>query len=230
MLSLKNCILCFLLILAYISSSAQTDNQKSALAKNKVKACRIKYCGLSGGGSCVVMDSKYDERGNTIEWDMSRLGTMYRDVYDNNNNRIMTIWVDKNDTTHLDTVMVPPDNALLKYDKNGWVVRRDYHNQENLLTNSVLYSYDDKGRLVEEKAIRYKNGEISSESITTHKYDDQDNIVEQYNHFSDPCMGWDDYYLFKNQYSKKGLLISSEALRNRKTLDFTISYEYVFSK
>lgn len=181
--NLKKGILYFCLFLIYTNGFAQTKNKPEVIAKNNVKACRIKYCGSDGSSGCIVIDTKYDRNGNTIEWDMSRLGTIYRDVYDENNTKIMTLWVDKGDTTNIDTIMVSPSDAV---------------------------------------------GDTLNERIVTYTYDNNGFLIGQYNHFEDPCMGWDGNYLFKNQYSKNGLLKSTEALREEKILDFTISYEYEY--
>ena len=112
----------------------QVENSKAIIAKNHVKSSFEKHCFPGSNGGCTSFFRAYDQRGNIKEWNMGRLGTLYRSTYDNNDNKITLQWIDKIDTT---------DVTLFRY---------SYDRRNNLIkdeSGTYKNEYDNEGRLIQ---------------------------------------------------------------------------------
>ncbi|MEN7547263.1 hypothetical protein AAG747_05050 [Rapidithrix thailandica] len=111
----------------------QIGNEKDLIVKNNVKSSLERHCFLNTNGSCTTIYEKFDKNGNSIEWNMGRLGIIYRNVFDENDNKIMMLWVGKSDTTQIDTIQY-------KYDKHNELIQQGITEFEN--------TYDKTGHLI----------------------------------------------------------------------------------
>lgn len=136
LLKMKIQTLILLLTLSQISFG-QIGNDQHLIVKNDVKSSYEKYCFLNSNSSCTVIYEEYDQNGNSVEWDMARLGTIYRNVYDEKNNKVMTLWVDKLDTSRIDIFQY-------KYDHHNELVLQVISNDTTEFENI----YDKNGRLI----------------------------------------------------------------------------------
>ncbi len=150
------------------SISAQIGNGKDLIVKNKVKESFEKHCFTGSNSSCSAIWEKYDRNGNSIEWNMGRLGTIYRNVYDKNDNKIFTLWVDKIDTTEIDTIP-------LVYDKNNQLIQdgeeifTNFYNSKEQLIKQLNESKNNEENIVRKtKTIDWtSNGKVKTEIIQT---------------------------------------------------------------
>lgn len=132
--------LLFLLILSHITFG-QIGNNQDVIIKNRVRSSLEKHCFTNSEGSCSIIYEEYDQRGNNIEWDMWRMSIVYRDVYDENNNVIMTLWIDKADSTEVDT-------QFFKYDVHNELIQQVVDKD----TTEIKNTYDKAGRLIKSVA------------------------------------------------------------------------------
>ncbi|AXG69741.1 RHS Repeat protein [Kordia sp. SMS9] len=169
---MKTYLLSIIAIFSIYNSNAQVENTKEAIVKNKVKSSEERHCFIGSSGSCTVIYEAYDNRGNIIEWNMGRLGTRYKYQYDQKNRKVATIWIDKSDTTKVDTI-------LFKYDEFDKLVSENNnpypHNSENLKN-----WYDHKNRLIKQ--------------ISRSKNHEQDSII------STTILEWTDFDKMKSEY------------------------------
>ncbi|MBW1294984.1 hypothetical protein [Aquimarina litoralis] len=122
------------ILLGFLSSiSAQVENEKDMIIKNKVKESIEKHCFAGSNSSCTAIWETYDRRGNAIEWNMGRLGTRYKMVYDKKDRKIFTIWIDKIDTTKIDSFphIYDTNNQLIKSGKDTF--RNFYNSKQQLI-------------------------------------------------------------------------------------------------
>lgn len=130
------------------NASAQIENDKEQIVKNKVKSSFEKHCFLNSNSSCTSIFEEYDREGNTITWDMGRLGTRYKNIYNTKNQKVLTLWIDKIDPTQIDSIRYAYDknNQLIKdwekefkntYNKKQQLIRQ-VHKSQNNEKNSVL--------------------------------------------------------------------------------------------
>ncbi|WP_299211550.1 hypothetical protein [uncultured Aquimarina sp.] len=118
-----------IILLGLIQSvPAQIGNDKDVIVENKVESSFEKHCFSGSNSSCTVIWEKYDRQGNSIEWNMGRLGTIYRNIYDKKNNKIFTLWVDKIDTTQIDSIPYV-------YDKNNQLIQDGENKYKNLFNH-----------------------------------------------------------------------------------------------
>lgn len=177
---------------------AQTPDHKDILVQNKVKSVLEQHCFLnSESGSCMITRSTYDRRGNCIEWNMYRMNIIYRDVYNELNEHIMTLWVDKSDTTDIDTIFHHGSGALQTssdqevnpqtiYDKQGRLIKsttESTNTEGNMVRVVKTRTYTDFGKL----ALTTRTSEIiettkkseytGSTSQVSYAYDDRQNLI-----------------------------------------------------
>ena len=158
----------FFLIGIIHSISAQIGNEKDLIVKNKVKESFEKHCFTGSNSSCSAIWEKYDRNGNSIEWNMGRLGTIYRNIYDKKNNKIFTLWVDKIDTTEIDTI-------TYVYDKNNQLIQdgeetfKNFYNSQEQLIKQLSESQNNEEKIVRKtKTIDWtSNGKIKTEISKT---------------------------------------------------------------
>ena len=158
----------FILLGIVQSISAQIGNDKDLIVKNKVKESFEKHCFTGSNSSCSAIWEKYDRNGNSIEWNMGRLGTIYRNIYDKNDNKIFTLWVDKIDTTEIDTIPYV-------YDKNNQLIQdgedtfENFYNSKQLLVKQLSESQNNEENIVRKtKTIDWTNtGKVKTEIIKT---------------------------------------------------------------
>lgn len=116
--------------------SGQVSNKREVLVKNGVKQVRERHCFPHSDGTCRAIWTAYDRRGNMTEWNMGRLGTRYLHTYDDRNNMTCTIWVDKWDSTDVDSFPKTYDrfdNVVMEFNGND--------------TLHYQHEYDNNGRL-----------------------------------------------------------------------------------
>ncbi|MEM6630927.1 MAG: RHS repeat domain-containing protein [Bacteroidota bacterium] len=135
---MKPFLLLVLLVPAHFSH-AQPKNDKKILIQSKVKSSLERHCFQNSEETCSIIYEVYDRRGNTVEWDMGRLGIRYRSAYDIAGNQILKLWIDKLDTTQIDTFKflydqhkhlveeITPDRSIKAYehlyDKKGQLIK-----------------------------------------------------------------------------------------------------------
>ena len=139
--------LILILITIVQSISAQIGNNKEVIVKNKVKECFEKHCFSGSNSSCTSIWEKYDMKGNLIEWNMGRLGSIYRNIFDKNNNKIFTLWIDKMDTTKVDSIPYVYDrnNQLIQ---DGEETFKNFYNSEEQLVKQISESQNNEGSIV----------------------------------------------------------------------------------
>jgi YD repeat-containing protein len=159
----------FILSIIFVHvSSAQVQNTKEAIVQNKVKSLVEKHCFLGSNASCTVFYKSFDKRGNVTKWDMGRLATRYEQMYDQKDRNIATIWIDKMDSTKIDTI-------YYSYDKHDTLLSEKFtaapENDENFQN-----LYDQKNRLIQSigKSVSYENDSIIS--INLFEWTDFDKI------------------------------------------------------
>jgi len=137
---MKYSFIVILNILLIFFAKAQVGNSKDIIIKNNVKSSLEKHCFTNSSGSCSVIFEAYDRRGNMTEWNMGRLGTRYKYLYDQKNRKTATIWIDKIDSTKVDTIHFAYDgfDELILEDNNPYPHNSKYN----------MNSYDQKGRLI----------------------------------------------------------------------------------
>lgn len=138
--------------------SAQVENTQEMIVKNKVKFSRELqcFCDPENGestGSCTVIYTHYDERGNEVQWDMGRLGTSYKYVFDEANNHIMTLWVEKGNTTQVDTFQYEyddQDNRTREVYFDELTTTQNTYNAQNQLTQTISERENEDGNIYKE--------------------------------------------------------------------------------
>lgn len=158
-------ILC---IVFFQGISAQIENDKNLIVKNKVKSSFEKHCFINSNSSCTSIFEKYDRKGNIIEWDMGRLGTRYKRVYNTKNQKVLTLWIDKIDPTQVDSIRYA-------YDKNNQLIKdqekefENFYNKKQQLIKQINKSQNsEKNNVLETRTIGWTTfDKMESETITT---------------------------------------------------------------
>lgn len=142
-------------LLSFIQLSyCQAENDQKIIQKNNVKSSIQKHCFTNSQSSCSVIYEKYDQRGNIIEWNMGRLGSFRRFVYDKNNNLILKLWVDKSDTTKIDSIIYEYDryNNLTKQTDigpiNHIIEYENIYDKQNRLIKTFSKSKSNDGKTI----------------------------------------------------------------------------------
>lgn len=189
-----------------VSASAQVGNEKDMIFKNKVKVSIEKHCFTGSNASCTAIWEEYDRRGNTIAWNMGRLGTKYRMIYDKKDRKIFTIWIDKTDTTEIDTISYVYDrnNELIQ---DGDETFKNFYNAQKQLIKQLSESINTEENIVRDtKVIDWTRfGKIRSEITTTeileatkpteygqlkvycknYEYDSNNNLQKEFHYYND---------------------------------------------
>ncbi len=159
----------FLLFITIVHSiSAQIGNNKDVITKNKVKESFEKHCFSGSNSSCTAIWEKYDLKGNSIEWNMGRLGGFTKNFYDKNNNKTLTLWIDKIDSTEIDSIRYT-------YDKNKELIQdgeetfKNFYDSKKQLVKQISESKNNEKNIVRKtKTIDWTSfGEIKTEIIKT---------------------------------------------------------------
>lgn len=157
------------LLLAFTQTiRAQIGNKKALIFKNKVKSSFEKHCFIRSNASCTAISEKYDRKGNSIEWNMGRLGTIYKSVYDPKDNKIFTLWVDKADVSKIDTI-------AFVYDKQQQLIQdgtrrfKNFYNHKQQLIKQVSEEFNMYKNIVREtRNIHWTSfDKIKTDVITT---------------------------------------------------------------
>ena len=166
-------IILTLLLFHHVSFSQRNENSKTVLSRNKVKTQLEKTC----NGSCSAQHSTFDRIGNLIAWDFYRTGTRYQYIYDEDNNQIMTLWIDKNDPTKIDTIY-PRQNQFDEKSEEEPFFETYFNNGQQFVKYRAgdvrIFNYDSNCLLVEKKHI--ENGILIYDEKTI--YDKESRIVE----------------------------------------------------
>jgi len=235
----------------------QLENKKEVLVRNAVKSEIEQTC----TGSCSAQYSEYDKRGNLIEWNFFRLGSICKYLYDDSDNELMALWINKLDTSKIDTLYRTEehqnyvenyDAALRQLTKKGdnerIIITYDKRNnpieERKFVKGALVYTesikYDIKGRLDEKRivnmdaleSINYNRDRIGKQPLLAlveqFKYNDDDQIIELYTYFSDPCMSLDNHFRYVYTYYENGLIKEAEVYEEGLDLAFTLEYEYEF--
>ena len=157
-----------LLLLFSTFSFSQVENDKSMIIKNNVKSSFERHCFLNSNSSCTSFYEEYDKRGNSIEWNMGRIGTFYRSFYDKNDNKVLLQWIDKSDTTKI-------NSFSYAYDKNNTLVKdgdvtfkNTYNSKQQLIKQYSLVKSTKEKSTKKTKTINWTNfDKIESEIILT---------------------------------------------------------------
>lgn len=200
-----------IIILSFLSiyfSHAQVENTKEAIVKNKVKSSTERHCFTGSSGSCTVIYEAYDRRGNMIEWDMGRLGTRYKYIYDHKDRKVATIWVDKIDSTKIDTIRFSHDkhNEIVSEKNNPYPYNSknftNYYDQKNRLTKRLsksknhendsiikthIFEWTSFDKIKSEKSFIIKIGQEKDTlypALTTYEYDIYENLTREI-HYKD---------------------------------------------
>lgn len=165
----------FLIPFLFLSQTtlAQVENAKAILQQNKVKSELERLC----NSSCSTQYSEFDQRGNMIEHNFYRVGTLYQFIYDDQDNKIMTLWIDKSDPSQIDTLY----DADLKPTKDKNNYREESFNEGKLLIKYgegdevYKYIYNDDCRLILEQ--RFKKDTLTYEEST--RFDEESRLLEK---------------------------------------------------
>lgn len=200
---MKKILLIISSILAIYFSHAQVENTKEAIVKNKVKTSIEKHCFTGSSGSCTVIYEAYDRRGNMIEWDMGRLGTRYKYSYDNKDRKIATIWVNKIDSTKVDTIYFSHDihNEIVSEKNNPYPYNsknhKNYYDQKNRLIKRIsksknhendsimkthIFEWTPFDKIKSEKSFISKleqEKDTLYPTLTTYEYDTYENLTKE---------------------------------------------------
>lgn len=198
------------------NASAQIKNDKEQIVKNKVKSSFEKHCFLNSNSSCTSIFEKYDRKGNPIEWDMGRLGTRYRTVYNTKNQKVLTLWIDKIDTTQIDSIRYA-------YDKNNQLIKdwekefeNSYNKKQQLIRQVYKSQNHEKNSVIETRIIDWTTfDKMESETITTKVLED----------FKKTAYQKLETYCKKYEYDQKNDLIKETHYKND-TITNTILYTY----
>ncbi len=184
---------------------SQVTNTKEAIVKNKVKSSTERYCFTNSSESCTTVYQAYDKRGNTVEWDMQRLGTKYEYVYDSKNRKIAKFWINKSATTKIDTTeyiydtynqiiskKTPEYNKVYKnsYDEKNRLVKRIYTftNQDKDSTAEIeIYTWTSFNKIKSEYFFTLKKGQEKDtlhSTFNSFEYDIYENLTRKI-HYKD---------------------------------------------
>ena len=156
------------LLICSFTLHAQLKNEKEVLAKNRVKSELENTC----TGSCSAKYSTFDKRGNLIEWNFFRIGFLLRKVYDKADREVMSLYIDKMDTTDIDTSFANVEPEL-----DDYVETYDADLRQLTKTRGeerLVISYDERKNPIEET--RLGKGEVVSTKVV--KYDKLQRIIE----------------------------------------------------
>ncbi len=187
------------------SISAQIGNNKDILVKNKVKESFEKHCFSGSNSSCTTIWEKYDLKGNSIEWNMGRLGGFTKNFYDKNNNKILTLWIDKIDETQIDSIPYAYDknNQLVQdgkesfknfYDSRKYLIKQiseSSNNEKHIVRNTKTIEWTDFGK-VKTEIIKTERIESTKQNeyktlktyCKAYEYDNENNLTKEV-HYQD---------------------------------------------
>lgn len=145
--NIKTSITTFILIVITQSIFAQIANDKSQIVTNKVKSLFEKHCFTNSNSSCTSIWEKFDKQGNSIEWNMGRLGSIYKNLYDKNNRKILESWVDKLDSTKVNSTSYTYDvnNQLVQKGKETF---KNFYNAKKQLIKQLIESQNIEQNIV----------------------------------------------------------------------------------
>ncbi|WP_412985520.1 hypothetical protein [Pontimicrobium sp. IMCC45349] len=129
----KLSVLLFVFLSVSFIGFAQEENSQKVIANNKVKEAFIKYSNNSSSSSCRSIVKKYDKKGNEIEFNMQRLGSIYKTVYNDQNDKILHLRIEKNDTTKVDSLFYAYDKFHQLILVNGEKFENTYNDNNQLI-------------------------------------------------------------------------------------------------
>ncbi|KAB1160516.1 hypothetical protein F7018_01175 [Tenacibaculum aiptasiae] len=158
----------FILIGFIQTISAQIENNKNLILKNKVKESFEIHCFSGSNSSCTSITEKYDRKGNSIEWNMGRLGMIRRNIYNKNNYKILTLYIDKLDSTKIDSIpyIFDKNNQLTQEGENKF---ENFYNSKKQLIKQITKNHDNKKKIIQKtKTIAWTSFEkVKKETIET---------------------------------------------------------------
>lgn len=152
---------------------AQLENSKALLRDNKIFSQEEKIC----NSSCTTFYTEYDRRGNMILYNFYRLGSYTVYSYDKEDNMAFYYWVDKIDSTDMDTIYPKDMYPLRGFDT---ACEEDTLDEGRLIIKTLddqkrEIHLDEEGRVIKE--LRYENGILESRISWT--YDAASRLLEQ---------------------------------------------------
>ncbi|WP_291725308.1 hypothetical protein [Bernardetia sp.] len=214
---MKSQILLLILIGITQSVLAQVGNEKSIIVRNKVKESFEKHRLTGSNSDCTTIIEKYDKNGNTIEWKMGRMEAVsIGHKYDENDNLILTYWIDKSDNVYY-------DSTIYRYDQHGTLIQRNEEVFKNTYDSaSQLIKQTSKGKnrdgdiIKETKIMDWTSfGKIKTKTIKTEMLDTTNRL---------------DYKVldtYRKEYEyHKNINIAKEIHYKNDTIINTISYKY----
>jgi YD repeat-containing protein len=180
----------------------ETGNPRSLIVKNKVKSSTETLCFINSEGSCSAYYEEYDKRGNVTLCHLSRMGTVYKYVFNENDNCIMEIWDSGPEERDIISRFYNSNNQLIKeiYPSSSPTIYQYDYNADGYLTTVISETENSDGNTVVEKVDNILNslGKPTRQITTTEILGDegQDRFKKHY-------MELEEY-----GYDKNGNLIS----------------------
>lgn len=124
------------------------------------------------------------------------------------------------------------------YDENGQLEKLlQYLDGEAAITE--FYQYNEDSLLVRKDVddptwfervnmMKIKQRPNITEQYTTYTYNEQLQIIEVYQYFSDPCLSMDDYYAYRYTYLPNGLIEGVEVWEKRQKMVSKVRFDYGF--
>ncbi|HUM50798.1 MAG TPA: hypothetical protein PK431_03245 [Chitinophagales bacterium] len=193
--------------------------------------------------------SKYDNSGNkTEEYDYDSDGNLYSKTitkYDKNGKEIESNIYDSDDNIESKSINKYDEKGnkienyyynngslvskeICKYDNRGNIIESDKYLSSNELFGldkrhiKYMYKYDTKNRKIEYNSISYKSdGSIDEQNIEKYKYDDKENIIEEYELTN---------YNIKESEAHKYTQSFLDIVKENNNKIFITKYKYTFDK
>ncbi|MCH2195174.1 hypothetical protein [Kordia sp.] len=184
---MKTYFLSIISVFSFFIANAQSITKK-AIAKNKVKTITKKEYYTNSSEGCNTSTTTYDSKGNTIKWDMKRLGFFFEYKYDEQDRKIELIRKSKSDSTDVYIMKTTYDeqgNILIDngteyqnfYDKKNHLIKSVKLDDDENTANNLLktYQYDSSGNLIKE--VHFENTKIVNTIL--YEYDTFCRLVEK---------------------------------------------------
>ncbi len=130
----------------------------------------------------------------------------------------------------------PGESKIYRYDEYCNLIQMQ-HAELYKIVYQEFYKYDDQQRLLEsiiidekdfyEVNFTYKNDSFTAK-VKRYTYNSKNQVTMFYKYFADPCMGFENYFMYFLNYHENGLLAGAQAYEWGETFAFAIDYEYEF--
>ncbi len=116
------------------------------------------------------------------------------------------------------------EKVLQYMDEEVAVTEFYQYNEDSLL---VRKDVDDPSWFERVNMMKIKERPNIQDQYTSYVYNDDRQIMEVYQYFSDPCLSMDNYYAYRYTYLPNGLIAGIEVWEERKDLVSKVRFDYV---